>query len=96
MTKVGLMQLNDPWHKASHHMLDPLPYVPILGFSNSAANIDMIARIWTNEDTIICSSRKYCGKRRNCSSKAISPFPKMFSKADWCRCVKKSIYEVKG
>ena len=33
--------------------LNPLPHMPILGSSKSAANIDM--------------SRKYSGKRRNCS-----------------------------
>ena len=28
---------------------------------------DMMAKIWTNGDTVICLSRKHCGKRRNCS-----------------------------
>ena len=32
--------------------------------------------------------RKYCGKRRNQSSRAISPFPKVFSKNLCCRHVK--------
>ena len=46
---------------------NPLSDMPILGSSNSAANKDMMAKIWTNGDTIICMSRKHCGKRRNCS-----------------------------
>ena len=47
--------------------INPLPDMLILGSSSSAVNKDMMATIWTKEDTIICSSRKHCGKRRNCS-----------------------------
>ena len=54
--------------------------MPILGSSNSAAKKDVMAKLWTNGDTIICLSRKHCGKRKNCSLRAISPFPTMFSK----------------
>ena len=61
--------------------INPLPHMPILGSSNSAANKDMIAKIWTNRDTINCLRRNHCGKRRNCSLRAISPFPTMVSKA---------------
>ena len=32
--------------------------------------------------------RKHCGKRRNCSLRAISPFPTGFSKDLYCRHVK--------
>ena len=32
---------------------NPLPDTPILGSSNSAANKDMMLKIWTNGDTII-------------------------------------------
>ena len=77
-------------------LFNPLHHMPILGFSNSVANKDMIAKLWTYWDTIICLSRKHCGKRRNCSLRAISPFPIMFSKAVCCRRVKTSIYGVKG
>ena len=45
----------------------PLPHMLILGSSNSAANLDVMSKIWTNGDTIICLNRKHCGKRRNCS-----------------------------
>ena len=62
-------------------LFNPLPDIPILGSASSAANRDMMAKIWTNEDTIICLSRKQCGKRRNCSFRAMSPFLTMFSKA---------------
>ena len=53
--------------------------MPILGFSSSIANKDMMAKIWTNGDTIICLSRKHCGKR-SCSLQAISPFHTIFQK----------------
>ena len=33
--------------------LNPLPDMPILDSSKSAANKDMISKIWTNGDTII-------------------------------------------
>ena len=54
--------------------------MPILGYSNSAANKDMMAK-YGKWGTIIRLSRKHCGKRRNCSLRAISSFPIMFSKA---------------
>ena len=32
--------------------VNPLPHMPILGSSNSAANKDVMSKIWTNGDTI--------------------------------------------
>ena len=32
----------------SFTVVNPLPDMPILGFSNSAANKDMMSKIWTN------------------------------------------------
>ena len=64
-------------------ILNPLPQMPILESSISAANKDMMSKLWTNRNTIIGLSRKHCGKRRNCSLRAISPFPTMFSKTVW-------------
>ena len=55
----------------------------------------MKSKIWTNGDTSILLRRKHFGKRRNCSLRAISPFPSMFSKAVCCEWVKMSIYGVK-
>ena len=31
---------------------NPLPDMPVLGFSNSAASKDKMSKIWTNGDTI--------------------------------------------
>ena len=58
-----------------------LPHKLFLGSCNSAANKDRASKILTNSNTIFRLSRKYCGKRRNCSLRAISSFPTMFSKA---------------
>ena len=74
--KRGIMHLGDTFK--------PIPNMPVLGSSNSSANKYMVAKIWTNADTIIYLSRKYCGKRRNCSLRAISSFSTMFSKAVCC------------
>ena len=55
----------------------------ILGSSNLAANKDtcLMSKIETNGHTIIRLCRNHCGSRRNCSLRAISPSPTMFSKA---------------
>ena len=76
--------------RAFYHF-NRLSDTPILGFSNSAPNKDPMSKIWTNGDTTIWLGRKYCGKRRNCSLRAISSFPTVFSKAICCWCVKTSI-----
>ena len=76
--------------------LNSLPDMPIINSSHSVGNKDMMSKIWTNGDTVTWLGRKCCGKRRNCSLRAISSFPTMFSKAVCCWCVKMSIYGVKG
>ena len=79
----------------SSYIFNPLPDMQILGSSNSVANKDIMSKIWTNGDTLISLSRKHCVKRRNCSLRAISSFPTMFSKTVYCWCVKMNIYGVK-
>ena len=64
--------------------INPLPDMPILGSSSSAANKGMMSKIWTNGDTVNRLSKKHCGNRRNCSLQAISPFPIMFPKVACC------------
>ena len=41
-------------------------------------------------------NRQHCGKRRDCSSRAISPFPTVFSKDFYCRHIKTRAYLGKG
>ena len=43
--KTGIMHLGDTFN--------PIPDMPVLGSSNSSANKDMVAKIWTNAGTII-------------------------------------------
>ena len=71
----GSLKLWSVWYR-----INPLPHMPILRYFNSAASKDMMSKLWKNGDTIIWFSRKHCGKRRNWSLRAISPFPTMFSK----------------
>ena len=46
-------------------------------------------QIWRKWQTFIQTGRKHCGKRRNCSSRAISPFSTVFSKGLFPRGVKR-------
>ena len=41
---------------------------------------------------VLQTGRKHCGKRRNCFSRAISPFPTVFSKDLYCRHVETRAY----
>ena len=41
-----------------------------------------------NGRNVLETGGKHCGKRRNCSLGAISPFPTVFSKGFYCRRVK--------
>ena len=45
-------------------LFNPLPHMPNLGSSNSSSNKNIMSKIW---GAVISLSRKYCGKRRNCS-----------------------------
>ena len=44
--------------------------------------------IWRKWQKVFQMVRKHCGKRRNCSLRAISPFPTVFSKDLYCRHIK--------
>ena len=46
-------------------------------------------QIWRKWKKVIQTGRKHCGKRRNCSLRAISPFPTVFSEGLFHRGVKK-------
>ena len=45
-------------------------------------------QFWSKWQNVFQTGRKRCGKRRNCSLWAISPFPSVFSKDLYCRHVK--------
>ena len=46
-------------------------------------------QIWRKWQKVIQTGRKHCGKRRNCSLRAISPFPTLFSKGLFPRGIKR-------
>ena len=46
-------------------------------------------QIWRKWQKVIQTGRKQCGKRRNCSLRAISPFSKVFSKGLFPRGIKR-------
>ena len=46
-------------------------------------------QIWQKWQKVILTGRKHCGKKRNCSFRAISPFPTVFSKGFFPRGVKR-------
>ena len=56
----------------------------ILGYSNSAANNVMMSKNGEMEIQLSDGVEKHCGKKRNCSIRAISPFSAMFLKAVCC------------
>ena len=60
--------------------LNPLPDMPILGSSSSAANKDMMAKIWMNGDTIICSSGNIVGKGEIARYEQFLLYPQCFQK----------------
>ena len=45
-------------------------------------------KILSEGQKVLQMGRKHCGKRRNCSSQAISPFPTVFSKDLYWRHIK--------
>ena len=45
-------------------------------------------QIWWKWQKVLQKTRNHCRKRRNCSLRAISPFPTVFSKDLYCRHVK--------
>ena len=60
--------------------INPLQF---LGLSNSAANNDMVSKIWTNGDTFI-RVENIVGKGKIARYKQFLLFPTMFSKAASC------------
>ena len=46
-------------------------------------------KIWRKWQKVIQTGRKHCGKRRNCSLRAISPFSTVFSKGSFPRGIKR-------
>ena len=85
------MQLRNTLYKARLDVImDPQPFPKrqvldsskLKGFAHDNFRIDENGRQFSK------TVEKHCGKRRNCSLRAISPFPTLFSKDLYCRHVK--------
>ena len=81
---MNLCHLLSSFKSSLPNNLKPLPDMPILGSSDSAANKDMVAKMWINGDTINCLSRKIMLEKEKLLGMSISPFPTMFSRAVCC------------
>ena len=77
--------------------INPFPNEKILDSSKLKVFADDNFKFDENGQRVLQMGRKHCGKRRNCSLRAISPFPTVFSKKDlYCRHVKTSACLGKG
>ena len=68
--------------------LYPFPKRQILDFSTLKELADNNFKFDENGRKSIPMGRKHCGKMRNCSLRAITPFPTVLSKDLYCRHVK--------
>ena len=68
-------------------MFEPIPKRQIRLFQTDGVCRRQF-KINKNWQKVLQMGRKYCRKRRNCSLRAISPFPTVFSKDLFCRPVK--------
>ena len=74
----------------------PLPDDKILDSSKPKEFADDDFKFDENARKLSKTGRKHCGKSRNCSLRAISPFPTVFSKGLFPRGVKRCHYAGMG
>ena len=71
-------------------IVNPLSHMPILSFSNSAADEDMMSKIWTNGDTFTDLVENIVGKEEIARYEQFLLFPQCFEKlsvVDASKCV---------
>ena len=91
--------LRFPWNKFSNQYFETYsdsPYLTHYQTTNFRLfQTERVCRrqfqIWWKWQKAIQTVRKHCGKRRNCSLRAISPFPTVFSKGLFPRASKGDI-----
>ena len=71
------------------NFFNPLPDEKILDRFKLKQSADANLKFHKNSRKVIQMGKKHCGKRRNCSLRAISPFPTVFSKGLFSRGVKR-------
>ena len=59
---------------------NPLPDMPIMGSSNSAANKNMMSKTWTNEVQLFDSVENIVGKEEIARNEQFLLFPQCFQK----------------
>ena len=69
-------------------IIQPFPHRQLLDTSKLKAFADDNSRFNENGRKFFKRLKKHCGKRRNCSLRAISPFPTLFSNGLYGRHVK--------
>ena len=69
-------------------MFNPFPKLQILDSSKLKEFADDNFKFDGKDKKVLEKGSKRCGKRRNCSLRAISPFSAVFSKDLYCRHVK--------
>ena len=67
-------------NKLSYSPFNPLPHMPIMGFSNSAANENMMSKIWTNGVQLSDSIENIVGKEEIARHEQFLLFPQFFQK----------------
>ena len=85
---VHLARLVRGVNKIPPEDVQPFPKRQILDSSALKMFADDHFKFDENGQIVLQMGRKHCGKRRNCSLRAISPFPTVFSKDLYCRHVK--------
>ena len=60
--------------------VNPLPYMPVLGSSNSAANENMMSKVWTNGEQLSDCGENIVGKEEIPCSEQFLLFPQCFQK----------------
>ena len=77
------------WNGRNRYLTNqPPPKRQILNSSKPKDFSDDNFKFNGNDGKFSKKGRKHCGKRRNCSLRAISPFHSVFSKDLYCRHVK--------
>ena len=80
-----------PLNHSVNRSFNPLPDTPILGSSNSAANENMMSKIWTNEVQLSGSVENIVGKEEIARYEQFLLFPQCFQKLSLVEA-SKSVY----
>ena len=89
LAKGGIVVPCTGFHQTNHHLIQPFPKRQILDSSKLKGFADDNFKLNENGRKFSKRVENTVGKRRNCSLRAISPFPTLFSKDLYCRHIEK-------